>query len=66
VKQNDNKTDGIILLAEAYPHDEEQMALTLQYAESAEEALNHQFKFKRFLMQKPRRICYGRACRGFC
>jgi hypothetical protein len=42
------------------------MALTLQYAESAEEALNHQFKFKRFLMQKPRRICYGRACRGFC
>jgi hypothetical protein len=52
VKRDDNKTDGIILLAEAYPHDEEQMALTLQYAESAEDALNHQFKFKRFLMQK--------------
>jgi hypothetical protein len=52
VKRDDNKTDGIILLAEAYPHDEKQMALTLQYAESAEDALNHQFKFKRFLMQK--------------
>ena len=48
----DRKDDGIILLAEAYPHDEERMALELQYAESAEEALNHQFKFKRFIMRK--------------
>ena len=49
---DDRKDDGIVLLAEAYPHDEERVALELQYAESAEEALNHQFKFKRFLMRK--------------
>ena len=37
---DDRKDDGIILLAEAYPHGEERIALELQYAESAEEALN--------------------------
>jgi hypothetical protein len=52
VKRDDNRTDGIILLAEAYPQYEEQMALVLQYTESAQEALNRQFKFNRFLIQK--------------
>lgn len=48
----DRIDDGIVLLAEAYPHDEERIALHLQYAESADEAVNHHFEFKRFLMQK--------------
>jgi hypothetical protein len=49
---DDRKDDGIVLLAEAYPHDEERMAIQLQYAETAEEALNHQFKFKRLIIRK--------------
>lgn len=44
--------DGYILLAEPYPHDDELITLTLQYADSQEEALSHQFKFKRFFMKK--------------
>ncbi len=44
--------DGYILLADPYPHDDELITLILPYAESAEEAENHQFKFKRFFMQK--------------
>jgi hypothetical protein len=46
------ETDGCILLAEPYPEDGELIALHLQYAESAEEAENHQFKFKRFFMRR--------------
>ena len=49
---DEEKEDGYILLAEPYPHDDELIALTLQYAESAEEAENHQFKFKKFFLQK--------------
>lgn len=49
---DDREDDGIVLLAEAYPHDEERMAIQLQYAETAEEALNDQFKFKRLIMRK--------------
>jgi len=52
MNQDDKKTDGYILLAEPYPHDEELMTLHLQYAESAEEAENHQFKFKTFFLRK--------------
>jgi hypothetical protein len=46
------ETDGYILLAEPYPEDDELIALHLQYAESAEEAENHQFTFKRFFMRR--------------
>jgi len=46
------KSDGYILLIEPYPHDEETFALQLGYAESEEEALNHQYKFRRFFLKR--------------
>ena len=46
------ETDGYIILVEPYPHEDEGVALQLAYAESKEQALNHQFKFKRFFVKR--------------
>jgi len=44
--------NGSMILAEAYPHDEELITLKLCYAETPEDSKNHIFKFKSFYVQR--------------